>query len=129
MNLHNQQFSNPCHYFNNDMICPYEELGCKFLHIASKLCKHGDSCHKRKCPFRHEQEQLVCEKDVTNMNMDSEISELEEYDNEKKNVEFVTSTPEKRKFECEECHEKTHCVECYVQQENQSCSQFFPDSP
>ena len=32
--------------------------------------------------------------------MDSEVSELEEYDNEKKNVEFVTSTPEKRKFEC-----------------------------
>ena len=43
--------------------------------------------------------------------MDSEVSELEEYDNEKKNVEFVTSTPEKRKFECEECHEKTQCVD------------------
>ena len=72
-----------------------KELGCKLLHIVFKLCRHGDgdSCHKSTCPFRHVEEQQVCDTDVTNMN--NELgSELEENYNAKKNVVFITSTPE-----------------------------------
>ena len=36
MNIHNNENCHPCHYFNNGKMCPFEELGCKFLHINSK---------------------------------------------------------------------------------------------
>ena len=43
-----------CHYFNNGKCCPFEELGCKFDHSISKLCKDLDSCARNMCQYRHE---------------------------------------------------------------------------
>ena len=42
-----------CHYFNNGKCCPYEELGCKFDHSKSKMCKDFHSCGRNMCQFRH----------------------------------------------------------------------------
>lgn len=42
-----------CHYFNNDKNCPYEKIGCKFVHETSKLCRNGDRCPKKLCYFQH----------------------------------------------------------------------------
>ena len=53
MKLHTNASVKPCHYFNNGGKCPFEELGCKFLHIVAKLCKSGIKCQRRLCPYRH----------------------------------------------------------------------------
>ena len=41
-----------CHYFNNQMVCPFEEIGCKFRHEQSSFCKFR-KCENKLCPFRH----------------------------------------------------------------------------
>ena len=34
-----------CHYFNNGKNCPFEDIGCKFLHRDWEVCKFGKSCN------------------------------------------------------------------------------------
>ena len=42
-----------CHYFNNDKVCPYEEIGCMFRHEKSEPCKYKEFCKNKLCPFQH----------------------------------------------------------------------------
>ena len=35
--------------------CPYEEIGCKFLHLKSKRCIYQEKCRTKLCPFQHGQ--------------------------------------------------------------------------
>jgi DNA mismatch repair ATPase MutS len=42
-----------CHYFNNNLICPYEENGCMYIHKVSPVCIFNSKCANKKCPFRH----------------------------------------------------------------------------
>ena len=42
-----------CHYFNNGKICPFEKIGCKFLHKNSALCRFGNGCQIKMCQFKH----------------------------------------------------------------------------
>ena len=42
-----------CHFFNNNKSCPFEELGCRFLHEESSKCKYSNLCKFDKCQFRH----------------------------------------------------------------------------
>ena len=53
MRLHTESNIKHCHYFNNDKDCPYEEIGCKFLHYVSKNCVYDSKCTRRLCPYRH----------------------------------------------------------------------------
>ena len=39
-----------CHYFNNGKECPYEEIGCQFLHLESSKC-HFLICSNDLCQF------------------------------------------------------------------------------
>ena len=42
-----------CHFYNNGKDCPYEEIGCKFLHQESTECKFKRKCKFDRCQFRH----------------------------------------------------------------------------
>ena len=42
-----------CYYFNAGKHCPFELLGCKFLHEISEPCKYGSKCLRHMCQFRH----------------------------------------------------------------------------
>ena len=42
-----------CHYFNSGKKCPFENLGCKFLHEFSEVCNQGRRCRRHMCQFRH----------------------------------------------------------------------------
>ena len=42
-----------CHYYNNDKNCPYEKIGCKFLHKKAKICKFSSECSRTMCQYRH----------------------------------------------------------------------------
>ena len=43
----------PCRYFSNQEPCPYEAIGCKFLHDPSIICRNQD-CENLLCPFAHQ---------------------------------------------------------------------------
>ena len=120
--IHSNKISCHCHYFNNGKHCPFEELGCKFLHTASPFCKFGLTCRKKLCPFRHSR--------VTDLNnIDTKRDNFQFSENVKNNItsaiadvgdNFMTSTPQKKKFDCDECQQKSQCVECYVREDNES---------
>ena len=42
-----------CHYFNNNKVCPYEEVGCKFKHTKSSQCRNKNNCKTKLCAFQH----------------------------------------------------------------------------
>ena len=50
---HGKEIRRHCHYFNSNKKCPFEELGCKFLHIVSSECKYGNLCRSHMCQFKH----------------------------------------------------------------------------
>ena len=113
MNLHTEKATKHCHYFNNCDKCPFEEYGCKFLHSVSKMCTYSQTCERNLCPYRHSEERNY----ITNLD-DVEESDIEKNDitsDEKKS--FTTSTPRKRKFECEECDNESQCTDCFVRQD------------
>ena len=99
-----------CHYFNQDLNCPFDELGCKFLHMFSAQCKFGQFCTIKLCSYRHKR------KNVINQN-----SKNKKFDNSTDTIEetteihsFCTSTPKSEFDQCEECLDKTECVDCVV---------------
>ena len=40
-----------CHYFNNNLTCPFEEMGCMFAHKMSDMCKFDIKCTRNLCSF------------------------------------------------------------------------------
>ena len=51
--MHTDKNVKKCHYFNNDKICPYEEIGCKFQHVESLECIFKKKCTFQLCQYRH----------------------------------------------------------------------------
>ena len=43
-----------CHYFNNKKKCPYQDVGCKFLHEESPDCRFEHLCSRQLCQYRHD---------------------------------------------------------------------------
>ena len=125
----------PCHYYNNNKVCPFEELGCKFNHIPSENCSLGEACGKTKCPFKHDSKEKIAN-DTKSDKSNLQVSDMEDINGAEdrddvedsdgfEDINFVTSTPIKRKFECEECKNISQCVECFVNQHHQSEGQSF----
>jgi hypothetical protein len=49
MDLHNNPKAKKCHFFNNKKHCPFQEVGCKFLHETSEKCYFQDNCRNELC--------------------------------------------------------------------------------
>ena len=118
--MHTDRVGHHCHYFNNDKMCPFEELGCKFFHTDSKKCKFGLTC-QRMCPFKHVR---VNNNEVTETNIDnSRIGKNEEDEKNETMADdglFMTSTAQKIKYDCEECQNQTQCTDCFLRQDQQN---------
>ena len=41
--MHVKSFIRTCHFFNNNLTCPFELNGCKFAHVTAEKCKHYDN--------------------------------------------------------------------------------------
>ena len=52
INVHQDPNVPTCHYYNNNKVCPYDHVGCKFRHVDAPMCKKK-SCENKLCPFRH----------------------------------------------------------------------------
>ena len=100
--------------------CPYEKIGCMFLHEDSERCKFGVKCTNKMCQFKHldkdetDDDETNTDDDETNTDDD----ETNTYDDERQNDEDVEV--EAMIFKCAKCahkfkskndlskHEKTH---------------------
>ena len=86
--LHTSEVLRKCHYFNNNKKCPFEDLGCMFIHSESEKCKFDESCSNKLCSYKHSKK-----------NSTSPSSYEKEKDSNSKNSE-----PEKEyQFECAYC--------------------------
>ena len=56
MSIHSWTFIPTCHYYNNKKTCPFEALGCMFVHKLAEWCRYGKICRKKLCSFQHENE-------------------------------------------------------------------------
>ena len=82
--IHDGKTKKHCHYFKTGKSCPFEELGCKFLHLFSDT-------------------------EVKRPSWKQVISTLEE-----SWESFYTSTPRKPFEDCEECLKTSKCTDCIV---------------
>jgi hypothetical protein len=115
MRLHTDKNVLHCHYFNNNKNCPFEEHGCKFIHAVSENCVFGESCRRRLCPCRHPEETRHV---VDNTKSYVETNEMDDNDHTVHDYSsFVTSTPRKSSFQCEECFNQSQCTDCFVRQD------------
>ena len=78
-----------CHFYNNMQDCPYEEIGCMYLHEDSKICKYKKKCTTELCQFKH-----IDEYDETDT--DNDTSQNDEAYNEEVVVEAKI-------FKCVKC--------------------------
>ena len=67
-----------CPFYNNGKYCPYENIGCKFKHEVSKMCKFDKTCVKKLCQFKHS---LRVQNSRENQNeiIDNEIEKVDDY--------------------------------------------------
>ena len=95
-----------CRYFRNNILCPFEELGCKFWHDAD--IQVNDASDTSEIASDHSS--VV----TSNSGRTEDSSE---------NFGFCTSTPEKlgnskitniKKLKCENCPDQTQCADCFV---------------
>ena len=114
MKIHTKNNIKNCHYFNNMKKCPYEKLGCKFLHAVSKICELGETCERHLCPFRHTMDMSVASNEDEMEVVDDDS--MDGNDTTTEYTSFLTSTLQKSKFDCEDCINETQCTDCFVRQ-------------
>jgi hypothetical protein len=42
-----------CYFFNNKKECPFESIGCMFLHRSAQMCTYN-LCENKLCQFQHD---------------------------------------------------------------------------
>ena len=53
--MHNEDYrSHFCHFYNNNLECPFIQVGCMFQHKKSGPCPQKN-CTRNRCEFEHEQ--------------------------------------------------------------------------
>ena len=120
MKNHSNKVTKKCHYYNNNLMCPFEEMGCMFIHEESSLCRFDGKCTKRLCSYKHRD--VIERQNSTNAVVDDKEESVsfqdENYWDESKNKNksslFQTSTPKKNDDQCEDCANQSECVDCIV---------------
>ena len=80
MKIHENAKIQYCHFFNNALPCPYEEIGCMFRHAEAPSCRYQTCCTRKLCPYKHKTEESEYdEKSI----IDEESDNEEEIDFEK----------------------------------------------
>ena len=72
---HTNKSLRKCHYFNNNLTCPFAEMGCIFAHEPSKMCKYDAKCTNHLCSFQY---QKSLDKDTLEEN--TKTHKCQEYD-------------------------------------------------
>ena len=106
--IHTNKTTKHCNYFIGNMSCPFDELGCKFLHTLT--IESADNLDNEKtCDTMEntmEDDVDVVIEDLTNL-----IDTIEE---NKETTSFITSTPKRQTKRCEDCLDEWECVNCLI---------------
>ena len=101
---HDSLKARKCHYFNNEKVCPFEEIGCMFDHTLSEMCSYGQSCSHRLCSYQHAynstNEKAIEPTDTTT------ITNIEKPEKESNKCDIKTSKGDidkERRFYCGGC--------------------------
>ena len=94
--IHSGKITKLCHYFTNNVVCPFDDLGCKFLH--TKSVDTIDDALKKNVVV--ESEDMINSFDITE---ETKVINA-----------FLTSTPKSVVKKCGDCLEEWECVECLV---------------
>ena len=61
-----------CHFYNNKKKCPFEDIGCVFLHEVAVICKFNP-CLNKLCQYKHDEDRVTVGEDTeTRYNGDNE---------------------------------------------------------
>ena len=110
--IHDQTKTKHCHYFNNEKVCPYDDIGCMFRHETSSWCRF-EKCSNKLCQFRHREENLQnenfkCSKcDKKFKNKDDLI--IHEHEDHRNTLEVVINDD---KIPDDQCKEIFPCISC-----------------
>ena len=110
--IHNSENIKKCHYFNNQKKCPFEQIGCMFLHLPAGKCGNVESCNKKLCSYEHENIN-VNEEDIVDNSVHEQIGMTDEersFDvNVKENYSdiFENFLKHKRTIQCYYCSYRT----------------------
>ena len=78
LEVHSKSITICCHYYNNEKPCPYEQIGCMFLHEHSKICSFGGRCRNKLCQFKHPQYHSDDNRDTTKTDLADKFNQLTE---------------------------------------------------
>ena len=114
--IHTNKSTRNCHFFNNCKTCPFEELGCKFLHQESKNCILDQSCLVKLCSYKHsgKVKDKIDEEEATMESLGKSVFNESKISEATVGLSFETSTPKKSFDQCEECNDTSECTDCYV---------------
>ena len=99
MKIHSEANTKPCIYFRGRVECPFEELGCKFLHSFAE--DTSDKVENKSKPDYVDKE-----------------GEDKKFDKTSENTPLCTSTPKRTMKQCEECVDGLACINCLIRNTN-----------
>ena len=94
--MHINKNTKKCHYYNNAKKCPFEEVGCKFVHEASEKCFFLNTCSNQLCQFQHNLSDIKGDAKASEAD-DEEISENESVE-QNEGMKDVTKTDDHAKL-------------------------------
>ena len=103
-----------CHYFNNNKVCPFEEIGCMFAHIVSDMCMYGQKCSHKLCSYQHEPCNSTSDKNYEHDEKENDATkitniEAQEKESNKSDLKASKDSDAKnhldkeQKFDCDVC--------------------------
>ena len=98
--------------YNNDKLCPFQLIGCKFKHEHSQLCVYGKRCQTYLCQHKHTIEEGISLNEPSEDTTVSHISDVQS--RIQGTFSFISSTPKKSINQCEECMDTSECTDCIV---------------
>ena len=121
--IHVDKSRKHCHYFNQGVKCPFDNLGCKFLHVLSVQCKFDPSCKIKLCSYRHQTKSVrnrsIKENNIENAagNLNGISVDADDIRDETKEITaFCSSTPKDYSSRCQERFNSSECADCIVKQ-------------
>ena len=116
-----------CHYYNNKLVCPFEENGCMFNHAISPTCIFKDKCANTLCQFRHklnEPKDQSLEEQHTFRHISTSTPMKDVTKSNQCKICIHNIYPGQKIFKCEEC-EHNICENCAMKTHMEDDPDFF----
>ena len=131
LRMHAQENVQICTYFKNKEFCPFDDLGCKFLHesfiqVEAQVVDISENNDKVEDISEKDEksEDITEDDDKRDKEVFNHDSHAEESKDEVAEKYFLTSTPLKKKLlTCAECPDTTQCIDCLLKQYNEKRQQ------